>query len=288
MEVQPGQLYETHYRARNLAGRATTGPGRAERRADARGAVFREDRVLLLHAAAFRAGRGARAGGAFVVDRELPPGIDRLTLSYAFYDIGQANGRAREICDGTGRAYPRCEPVLLPARQPAAVLRVVSLFILMAGAAATLNGAAVGGWVLGLGFLAPVHAVLPLVRRGDPREPGRPLQRAGRQQDEPEAQYPAADRGAVQHCRDARHQDEKQKRHRRTAAGCRAGSSTRSSPGCARPVPSHVSLARPARLADVVERVGQRQAVDVLAAARGPRRSARRAHVPRLARNAAA
>jgi cytochrome c oxidase subunit 3 len=29
----------------------------------------------------------------------------------------------------------------------------VSLFVLMAGAAATLNGAAVGGWVLGLGFL---------------------------------------------------------------------------------------------------------------------------------------
>jgi cytochrome c oxidase assembly protein Cox11 len=23
----------------------------------------------------------------FIVDRELPPGIDRLTLSYAFYDV---------------------------------------------------------------------------------------------------------------------------------------------------------------------------------------------------------
>src|SRR5688500_18457246 len=30
--------------------------------------------------------------------------------------------------------------------------RSVSLFIMMAGAAATLNGAAIGGWVLGLGF----------------------------------------------------------------------------------------------------------------------------------------
>ena len=28
-----------------------------------------------------------------------------------------------------------------------------SLFVLMAGAAATLNGAAIGGWVLGLGFV---------------------------------------------------------------------------------------------------------------------------------------
>ncbi len=37
----------------------------------------------------------------------------------------------------------------------------VALFILMAGAAATLNGAAAGSWVLGLGFAAPVHAVLP-------------------------------------------------------------------------------------------------------------------------------
>jgi cytochrome c oxidase assembly protein Cox11 len=30
----------------------------------------------------------------FVIDRELPAGIDRLTLSYAFYDVGQANGRS--------------------------------------------------------------------------------------------------------------------------------------------------------------------------------------------------
>ena len=55
----------------------------------------------------------------------------------------------------------------------------IALFILMAGAAATLNGAAAGSWVLGLGLLRALHAVLPLVRRGDPREPGRPLQRAG-------------------------------------------------------------------------------------------------------------
>jgi cytochrome c oxidase assembly protein Cox11 len=25
----------------------------------------------------------------FAVDRELPDGIDRLTLSYAFYDVGR-------------------------------------------------------------------------------------------------------------------------------------------------------------------------------------------------------
>jgi cytochrome c oxidase assembly protein subunit 11 len=28
----------------------------------------------------------------FVIDRELPTGIDRLTLSYAFYDIGRVAG----------------------------------------------------------------------------------------------------------------------------------------------------------------------------------------------------
>ena len=56
----------------------------------------------------------------------------------------------------------------------------IALFILMAGAAATLNGA-VGG-LLGARArpAAPLHAVLPLVRRGHPREPGRPLQRTGR------------------------------------------------------------------------------------------------------------
>ncbi len=30
----------------------------------------------------------------FVVDRDLPPGIDRLTLSYAFYDVARVAGGA--------------------------------------------------------------------------------------------------------------------------------------------------------------------------------------------------
>ncbi len=30
----------------------------------------------------------------FIVDRELPAGIDRLTLSYAFYDMPQAKAKS--------------------------------------------------------------------------------------------------------------------------------------------------------------------------------------------------
>jgi cytochrome c oxidase assembly protein subunit 11 len=36
----------------------------------------------------FTGGEERKMAVRFIVDRELPPGIDRLTLSYAFYDMG--------------------------------------------------------------------------------------------------------------------------------------------------------------------------------------------------------
>ncbi|HEU5468819.1 MAG TPA: cytochrome c oxidase assembly protein [Steroidobacteraceae bacterium] len=94
MEVQPGRLYETHYRARSLASAATTGqavpsvsPMRAAR-------YFVKTECFCFTPQHFAAGEERELAVRFVVDRELPPGIDRLTLSYAFYDVGQANGRS--------------------------------------------------------------------------------------------------------------------------------------------------------------------------------------------------
>lgn len=86
MEVHPGQLYEARYVAHNLAGRDTTGqavpsisPMRASR-------FFRKTECFCFTPQHFARDEQREMTVRFIVDRELPPGIDRLTLSYAFYD----------------------------------------------------------------------------------------------------------------------------------------------------------------------------------------------------------
>jgi len=88
MEIQPGRLYETHYRARNLAAGAVTGqavPSVAPMRA---ARYFVKTECFCFTPQSFSGGEEREMAVRFVVDRELPPGIDRLTLSYAFYDLG--------------------------------------------------------------------------------------------------------------------------------------------------------------------------------------------------------
>jgi cytochrome c oxidase assembly protein subunit 11 len=92
MEVHPGKLYEAHYRARNLAGRETTGqavpsisPMRAAR-------YFVKTECFCFTPQHFAQDEERELAVRFIVDRELPQNIDRLTLSYAFYDVGQASG----------------------------------------------------------------------------------------------------------------------------------------------------------------------------------------------------
>jgi cytochrome c oxidase assembly protein subunit 11 len=71
MEVQPGRLYETHYRAR----------------------YFVKTECFCFTPQRFAEGEEREMAVRFIVDRELPAGIDRLTLSYAFYDMSQAKGQ---------------------------------------------------------------------------------------------------------------------------------------------------------------------------------------------------
>jgi cytochrome c oxidase assembly protein subunit 11 len=94
MVVQPGRLYETHYRARSLSDRETTGqavPSIAPMRA---ARYFVKTECFCFTPQHFAAGEEREMAVRFVVDRELPPGIDRLTLSYAFYDAVQPTGQS--------------------------------------------------------------------------------------------------------------------------------------------------------------------------------------------------
>jgi cytochrome c oxidase assembly protein subunit 11 len=92
MEIQPGRLYEAHYRARNLSSRETTGqavpsisPLRAAR-------YFVKTECFCFTPQHFAPDEERELKVRFVVDKELPQGIDRLTLSYAFYDVNRKAG----------------------------------------------------------------------------------------------------------------------------------------------------------------------------------------------------
>ena len=87
MQMHPGRLYKTEFFAHNLTGHATAGAGRAEHRARQGRGIFPQDRVLLFHAAALRGERGSGpcpcASWSILRSRSS---VDRITLSYTFYD----------------------------------------------------------------------------------------------------------------------------------------------------------------------------------------------------------
>jgi cytochrome c oxidase assembly protein subunit 11 len=85
LEVHPGQLYETHYRARNLAGSALVGqavpsvaPGSAAR-------YFLKTECFCFTSQAFQPHEELSLKLAFIVAPELPANVDTLSLSYAYF-----------------------------------------------------------------------------------------------------------------------------------------------------------------------------------------------------------
>ncbi len=94
LEVHPGQLYEARFRARNLSDQATTGqavPNISPLRA---AQYFVKTECFCFSPQHFKGNEERELAVRFVVDRALPANVDRLTLSYAFYDVGQAGGQS--------------------------------------------------------------------------------------------------------------------------------------------------------------------------------------------------
>jgi cytochrome c oxidase assembly protein subunit 11 len=89
LAVHPGQLYEARFRARNLSDQAVTGqavPSVSPMRA---AQYFVKTECFCFTPQHFAGNEERELAVRFVVDRELPTNIDRLTLSYAFYDADQ-------------------------------------------------------------------------------------------------------------------------------------------------------------------------------------------------------
>jgi cytochrome c oxidase assembly protein subunit 11 len=86
MQVHPGQLYEVEYIAHNLTGRDTVAhavpnvaPGKAT-------AFFHKTECFCFTPQSFTVNEEKVMPVRFVVDPSLPKHMDRVTLSYVFYD----------------------------------------------------------------------------------------------------------------------------------------------------------------------------------------------------------
>jgi cytochrome c oxidase assembly protein subunit 11 len=86
MQVHPGRLYSTSFIAHNLTGQDTVAqavpnisPGKAA-------AWFRKTECFCFTPQSFKRGEQRSMPVRFIVDRAIPPYVDRIVLSYVFYD----------------------------------------------------------------------------------------------------------------------------------------------------------------------------------------------------------
>ncbi len=91
MDVHPGRLYETHFRARNLSGRALTAqavpsvaPGPAAR-------YFNKAECFCFTSQDFAPHEERDLKLAFMVAAELPEHVDTLSLSYTYFSVSNAS-----------------------------------------------------------------------------------------------------------------------------------------------------------------------------------------------------
>lgn len=85
MEVHPGQLYETHYRARNLAGSVLVGQAVPSVAPGAVARYFQKTECFCFTSQEFQPHEELTLKLAFIVAPELPANVDTLSLSYAYF-----------------------------------------------------------------------------------------------------------------------------------------------------------------------------------------------------------
>ena len=86
IRVHPGQLYQADFLARNLTGHNTTAQAVPDITPGMATAWFHKTECFCFTPQSFKAGEQRLLPVRFFVDSALPAHIDRLTLSYTFYD----------------------------------------------------------------------------------------------------------------------------------------------------------------------------------------------------------
>jgi cytochrome c oxidase assembly protein subunit 11 len=87
MQVHPGELYETKFVAHNLTGHDTTAQAIASFAPSKASAWFHKTECFCFTPQKFQAGEERAMPVRFYVDPTLPAYLDRVTLSYTFYDL---------------------------------------------------------------------------------------------------------------------------------------------------------------------------------------------------------
>ena len=89
MQVHPGKLYDTKFYARNLTGGDSTAQAVPSIAPGIAAKYFHKTECFCFTPQKFAAGEGREMPVRFIVDPQLPASVDRLTLSYVFYDTTQ-------------------------------------------------------------------------------------------------------------------------------------------------------------------------------------------------------
>ena len=110
MQVHPGQLYETAYRARNTSDRDIVGsatPSIAPARASK---YFNKTECFCFTAQMLAAGETRDMPVRFIVDPDLPADVRTLTLSYTFFKNDVLTARLSAAKSGLSSDVPRTAP----------------------------------------------------------------------------------------------------------------------------------------------------------------------------------
>ncbi|HEX9474135.1 MAG TPA: cytochrome c oxidase assembly protein, partial [Steroidobacteraceae bacterium] len=86
LQVHPGALYATSYVARNLTGHDTVAQAVPSIAPGEAAAWFHKTECFCFRPQPFRRGEERVLPVRFFLDRALPINMDRVTLSYTFYD----------------------------------------------------------------------------------------------------------------------------------------------------------------------------------------------------------
>jgi cytochrome c oxidase assembly protein subunit 11 len=87
LRVHPGRLYEASFVARNLTGQDTTAQAVPSIAPSQAAAWFHKTECFCFSPQQFQKGQERTLPIRFFVDKALPHNVDRVTLSYTFYDL---------------------------------------------------------------------------------------------------------------------------------------------------------------------------------------------------------
>jgi cytochrome c oxidase assembly protein subunit 11 len=93
LKVHPGKLYETAFYAKNLTSAASVAQAVPSISPGSSAQYFHKTECFCFSPQKFAVGEGRDMPVRFIVDPHLPANVDRLTLSYTFYDTTESATR---------------------------------------------------------------------------------------------------------------------------------------------------------------------------------------------------